>query len=136
MRDLRTYSEMSLRMVRESLRTGQNGLPAGQLADAQLIDFVEGVDPRREKVAGVSDCRAITGRHDSALPSPELTPALGASDPATTPARRQAWECQGLKLVIDNGRRSAPTPQGLPTPTLRRPLLIVVGGREHHTRSG
>ena len=41
-----------------------------------------------------------------------------------------------MRLVIDNGRRSAPTPRGLPTPTLRRPLLIVIDGERHAAALG
>jgi hypothetical protein len=112
--DLRIYSEMSLRMVRESLRAGQNGLPAGQLADAQLMDFVEGDEPRRE------------GKSRAALKAPAVTATR-----EVTPRGPSEADGTKLRLVIDNGRRSAPTPQGLPTPTLRRPLLIVIVGGRH-----
>lgn len=104
----------------------------GQVNGAREFDGV------RNGVAGVSDCRAITERHEDALPSPDFTlPGDSASDPATSPARHQARECQGLKLVIvsSTGAGSVTRRLGVRRPTLSVPVLrVIVGGRHASTK--
>lgn len=110
--DLRTYSEMSMRMVRDGLRASEHGLPPGQLADAQVVDIVEGDTPRHEEKSGRT-----------------MAPAVSAGSLAS---RAPSGGVRAELKLVSTGMRGVRSRQpGSRTRASRRPVLIVIAGGKH-----
>jgi hypothetical protein len=100
---------------------------ASVMADIELKRAA--VDAAAGKEAGAVEAPASSDREETALSKPERKSASNAYGTQTRPA---------LRLVMGGrGRAIAHNAKGRPQPrVVARPMLRMVGGREHHTRSG
>ncbi len=102
-------------------------IAARLIADPAKLQAAANEAPR--KAGDEPDSREVEASDSSPIAQAGGTASNGEkSRPEPVVRANGATTSRGLKLVSDRGMRSVNRPKGFPSPALRRPVLLVVGG--------